>query len=244
MAAQARSVRPEASSFEVGIVRDKARIAQAKRLRELIIAREGGPREGGERFEEHCDHLVVSDTRSGNVVGAYRILSPRDARKAGGYSADRDFDLALLIVLRERMVELDQPCVDPLYPFESVMTHMWSALARYLIENRFDYVFGTASVSLRDGGHAAASIHRMACTRFVSPEDCRVFPRRHLPLDSLSVARPVTLPPLLKGYLDLGAWVCGEPALVSETGSAEFPILLALARMRGGDARDFLAKAT
>jgi putative hemolysin len=244
MAAQARSVRPEATSFEMGVVRDKARVGQARSLRERVLAHDGFPRSGDERFDEHSDHLVVRDTKSGAIVGAYRILPPRDARKAGGYSADRDFDLALLIVLRERMVEVDRPCVDPVYPFESVMTYLWSALARYLIENRFDYVFGTADVTLRDGGHAAASIHRMACARFASPEDYRVFPRRHLPLDSLSVTRPVTLPPLLKGYLDLGAWVCGEPALIAETGNAEFPVLLPLARMRGGDARDFLARAT
>ncbi len=244
MAAQARSMRPQAESFEVGIVRDKASIAEAQRLRETVLARDDGLRTPDERFEEHCDHLVARDARSGKVVGAYRILAPRDARRAGGYQADRDFDLALLIVLRERMVEIDRPCVDPVHPFESVVTHLWSALARYLIENRFDYVFGTTSVPLLDGGHAAASIHRMACARFISPEDYRVFPRRHLPIHSLSVTRPVTLPALFKGYLDLGAWVCGEPALVTETGAAEFPLLLPLARMRGGDARDFLAKAT
>jgi putative hemolysin len=244
MAAQARSVRPQATSFEVGIVRDKARIAQARCLRETLLAPGSEPHPGEELFEEHGDHLIARDPKSGSVAGAYRILAPRDARKAGGYCADRDFDLALLIVLRERMVEVDRPCVDPVYPFESVMTHLWSALARYLIENRFDYVFGTAGVTLGDGGHAAASIHRMACARFVSPEDYRVFPRRHLPLDSLSITRPVTLPPLLKGYLDLGAWVCGEPALATESARADFPILLPLARKRGGDARDFLARAT
>jgi putative hemolysin len=244
MSAQARSVWAEASKFEVGIVRDKASIAKARTLRDEVLGRDNGLRPDDTRFDEHCDHLVVRDCKTADVIGAYRLLSPVDARRARGLYADRDFDLALLIVLRERLVEVDRPCVSPLYPFQSVMTHLWSALARYLIENRLDYVFGTAGVALRDGGHIAASTHRMASTRFISPEDYRVFPRRRLPLDSLSVTRPLILPPLLKGYLDLGAWVCGEPALVPETGSAEFPILLPLARMQGGDARDFLAKAT
>ncbi|HEX7606234.1 MAG TPA: GNAT family N-acyltransferase [Usitatibacter sp.] len=244
MAAQARTMQPQATGFDAEIVRDKARISEARALRERVLARDNESRPDPERFEDNSDHLVVRDAKSGDVAGAYRILSPGDARRAGGYMAERDFDLALLVVLRERMVEIDRPCVDPRYPYASVMTHLWSALARYLIENRYDYVFGAASVTLRDGGHAAASIHRVACARFVSPEDYRVFPRRHLPLDSLCMTRPVTLPPLLKGYLDLGAWVCGEPALVAETDSAQFPILLPLARMRGGDARDFLAKAT
>jgi putative hemolysin len=244
MAAQARSVWSEANRFEVGIVRDKASIARARRLRELVLAREHDAQPDDERFDEHCDHLVVRDTVSGDVIGASRILTPGDARKTRGLAAERDFDLALLIVLRERMVEIDRPSVSPIYPFESVMTHIGSALARYLIENRLDYVFGTAGVALRDGGHVAASIHRMACARFISPEDYRVFPRKRMPLESLSITRAVVLPPLLKGYLDLGAWVCGEPALVAGTGSAQFPMLLPLARMQGREARDFLAKAT
>ena len=69
MAAQARSVRPETTRFEVGIVRDKARIAQARSLREMVLARDNELRLGDERLEEHCDHLVAWDTKSGNVVG-------------------------------------------------------------------------------------------------------------------------------------------------------------------------------
>ncbi len=229
--------------FEVGLARDLGRIGQARALRKHCLgAAATGAAE--DRRDEHCEHLVVRDARSDDIVGAYRILGPEDARRHGGYHADRAFDLALLIVLRERMVEVDEPCVHPRFAFENVMTHLWSALARYLIEHRHDYVLGSASVSLRDGGHVAASIYRMACARFMSPDDYRVFPRQRLPLEGLSDTRKVQFPPLLKGYLDLGAWVCGEPALNREQGTADFPILLSLARMQGRDTRDFLARAT
>jgi len=230
--------------FEIGLARDPGRIAQARALRKHCMATAGLPDLAEDRFDEHCEHLVVRDPRSDDLVGAYRILGPADARRYGGYHADRAFDLALLIVLRDRMVEVDRPCVDPRFAFESVMTHLWSALARYLIEHRHDYVFGTASVSLRDGGHVAASIYRTACARFMSPDDYRVFPRQRLPLEGLSDTRKVEFPALLKGYLDLGAWVCGEPALNRVEGTADFPILMPLARMQGRDTRDFLAKAT
>jgi putative hemolysin len=230
--------------FEVGLARDPGRIAQARELRRHCLVLPGPADPAEDRLDEHCEHLVVRDVLADDIVGAYRMLGPEDARRHGGYSADLHFDLALLIVLRERMVEVDSPCVHPRFPFENVMTHLWSALARYLIEHRYDYVLGTASVSLRDGGHVAASIFRMACSRFMSPDDYRVFPRQRLPLEGLSDTRKVELPPALKGYLDLGAWVCGEPALNRTQGTADFPILLPLARMQGRDARDFLAKAT
>ncbi len=241
----AQAVRMEERvKFEVGLARDPGRIAQARALRKHCVGVTAQADAVDERLDEHCEHLVVRDVRSDDIVGAYRILGPADARRYGGYHADRDFDLALLIVLRDRMVEVDRPCVDPRFPFENVMSHLWSALARYLIENRHDYVLGSASVSLRDGGHVAASIYRMACARFMSPDDYRVFPRQRLPLEGLSDTRKVEFPPVLKGYLDLGAWVCGEPALNRTEGTADFPILLSLARMQGRDTRDFLAKAT
>ena len=234
----------EPVKFEVGLARDPGRIAQARELRRHCLGATAPTDPAEDRLDEHCEHLVVRDVRADDIIGAYRILGPADARRPGGYHGDGAFDLALLIVLRDRMVEVDRPCVHPRYPFESVMTHLWSALARYLIEHRHDYVLGSASVSLRDGGHVAASIYRMACARFMSPDDYRVFPRQRLPLEGLSDTRKVDLPPVLKGYLDLGAWVCGEPALNRNEGTADFPILLPLARMQGRDARDFLAKAT
>ena len=244
MALRARSTESGEGRFEVGIALDKASIAGARDLRERVYGTGMAARPGDERFEGRWDHLVARDSTTDRVVGAYRLLTPGNARSAGAPYTDRDFDSSLLIVLRERLVEVDPPCVDPAFPFETVMTHLWSGLARYLIEQRLDHVLGAASVPTRDGGHVAASIHHLAVERFASPEDYRVFPRRRLPLENLLVAHPVTLPPLLKGYLDQGAWVCGEPAVIPEAGTADFPVLMPLARMQGRDARHFLARAT
>ena len=77
----------------------------------------------------------------------------------------------------------------------------------------------------------------------MSPEDLRALPRRRLALESLRDVLRHEPPSLLKGYLDLGAWICGEPAVDSDFGCADLPILLPLARMRGRYARHFLARA-
>jgi putative hemolysin len=193
--------------------------------------------------DDTCEHLVVRDAATDEIAGSCKLVSPRDARRNGGYRLERQFDTALLIVLRERMVEVGPPCIHARYRFEDIANHLWSALARYLIVQRHDYVVAAASVSLLDGGHVAASIHRAACTRHLSPEDYRVFPRRRLALENFSATRSVAAPPLLKGYLDIGAWICGEPAHDAENDRAEFPLLLPLARMQGRDARRFLAHA-
>ena len=59
-------------------------------------------------------------------------------------------------------------------------------------------------------------------------------------LDSGVVA---DFPPLVKGYLNLGAYVCGEPAWDPDFNCADLPILLPLSRMDARYARHFLAQA-
>jgi putative hemolysin len=233
------------------LTKDGATVREAQELRFRVFSGELGATLGpGEmwgldedRFDAQCEHLVVRESREGRVVGTYRILSPQAARRAGGYYAEERFDLALLDVLRERMVEVGRACVDPRFRGGNVMLVLWTALARYLVDNGHDFVFGSCSLDLGDGGHRAASIYRAAAARSASPEDYRVHPRRPLPLARLREGLQVPPPSLLRGYLNLGAWICGEPAWDPEFSCADLPLLLPLARMHGRYARHFLARA-
>jgi putative hemolysin len=236
------------SRLLVEVTRDPRRVAQAQRLRYRVFGEELGARlerthVDEDRFDAHCDHLVVCDTANDEVVGTYRILTPAEATRAGGYYAEQLFDLAQLDVLRERMVEVGRACVHPDYRTGGVMLLMWSTLARYLIDNRHDYVMGSASVALTDGGDVAASLYRQARERYMSPEDYRVAPLCSLPLESLRETLTVSPPPLLRAYLNLGAWISGEPAWDPIFDCADFPILLPLARMNAKYVRHFLAQA-
>lgn len=234
--------------YDVQITRDPRCVREAQRLRYLVFGDELGARLCGtgldqDRFDAHCDHLVVRDRDEDDVVGTYRILPPDGARRAGGYYSEGLFDLALLQMLRGRMVELGRACVHAEHRSGNVMLLMWTALARYLIENRHDYVVGSASIGISDGGHVAASVYRTLAERFMSPEDLRVFPVRALALDRLHDTLPAAPPPLLRAYLNLGAWICGAPALDADFRCADLPILLPLARMHTRYTRHFLAQA-
>ncbi len=189
-------------------------------------------------------HLVVRHGGSDEIVAACRILIPREASWAGGYRLGQKFDLEHLDVLRDRMVEVSGVQVHPDYGSESVLARLGTTLARFLVETRHDYVLGSACVGLKDGGHNAASIYRDACVRCLSPEDLRVYPHERLALEHLRDTLAPALPSLLRAYLDLGAWICGEPAWDRASDRADFPLLLPLARMRGRFARHFLAKAS
>jgi putative hemolysin len=187
-------------------------------------------------------HLVVRDA-GGEIVGACRVRVPDEAQRCNGYRLEGKFDLAMLAVLRERMVEVTGVRIHPEHRAESVIPRLGSEIARFLIDSGHDYVIASACVSVADGGHAAASLYRGACDRALSPEDYRVYPRRRLAVEALRDTLHAPSPPLLKGYLDLGAWICGEPAWDPDFVCADIPVLLPLARMRAMHARQFLAHA-
>jgi putative hemolysin len=238
------------SRFCFGLARNARQVAEARLLRSRVLEEEIAAAlpaclepVADDRHAEHCEHLIVADVLRDRVVGTCRILSPEGARRAAGLRAEQRFDLQLLEVLRHRMVEVEHACIDPDYPPGPVRALLWSALAQYLIERGHDYVMGGATLSVSDGGSAAASIYRLACADHLSPEDYRVFPRRRLPIENLCDTLVVSAPSPLKGFLDMGAWVCGEPAWDVEARCAELPILLPLARMHGRHARTFLARA-
>ncbi len=236
--------------FTVAFAESRAEIREAQRLRFLVFGQELGARLPGadqgideDEFDPHCDHLVVRDRLSGCVVGTYRILPPEAAGGAGGLYTDREFDLTFLQPLRSRMVEVGRACVHPAHRSAAVMLLMWSALARYVIDGGFEYFVGCASIGLDDGGQLAASVYRRVCEDRLSPDHLRVFPRNPFPLDRFEPRDPAGIPPLLKGYLGMGAWVCGEPALDPDFNCADLPVLLSLDRLDARFARHFLKRA-
>ena len=236
--------------FHVAMARHQDEVREAQRLRWKVFAEEMGARlatpEPGldiDLYDAHCEHLLVRDPDSGEVVGTYRILSPDAAKRVGSYYSENEFDLTRLQHLRSRMVELGRSCVHTDYRGGGVITHLWAGLAEYMLRSRHEYLIGCASIGMADGGHNAAGIWHATREKHLAPIEWRVFPRCPLPLESLdSVATPV-LPPLIKGYLRLGAHVCGEPAWDPDFNTADLPILLPLKNLNPAYARHFLKRS-
>ena len=109
-------------------------------------------------FDAFCEHLLVRVRDSGEVIGTYRVLTPDAARRAGGLYSDTEFDLTRLRPLRPRMVELGRSCVHPSWRSGGAILALWGALAEFMARNQLSTMIGCASVSMRDGGHFAASL--------------------------------------------------------------------------------------
>jgi putative hemolysin len=56
------------------------------------------------------------------------------------------------------MVELGRSCVHPDWRSGGVILALWGALAEFMHRNALDTMVGCASISMRDGGHCAASL--------------------------------------------------------------------------------------
>ncbi|MCX7153638.1 MAG: GNAT family N-acetyltransferase [Proteobacteria bacterium] len=235
--------------FALSFARNQTEMVEAQRLRYTVFAGEmGASLESAsdgideDRFDAYCEHLLVRDVETAEVVGTYRVLSPAAASQAGGFYTEQEFDLARLAHLRGCMVEVGRSCIHPGYRSGGVIMLLWTGLLRYMVEHRHEYLIGCASISMADGGNAAASIFRAVESRHMSPIEYRVFPRCRLPLESLDDARTAALPPLVKGYLNVGAYVCGEPSWDPDFNCADLPVLLPLSRMDARYARHFSAK--
>jgi putative hemolysin len=185
----------------------------------------------------------VPDRRTGAVRVTCRLTSPEDARRAGVFPSERNFDFTGLSLLRERLVEIDALWLDPSMRPDRAFAELGERIARYLIAEGHDFVFTTARIGMADGGHTAASLHAQAVARAQAPDDLRVAPHHALAIERLSTNLETRAAPQLHGWMQLGAWVCGEPGWNRDPHCAEIPLLLPLARLRSRPARRFLAIA-
>ncbi len=231
----------------VSWARDEAEVQAAQRLRYRVFAEEMGACIGGaqgldcDEFDAHCDHLLVRDPQTLEIVGTYRVLPPHRAMRLGRLYAQGEFNIEQLAPLREKMVEVGRSCVHRDYRRGMVIMSLWTGLADYMQQHGYETMLGCASVSVADGGHFAANLYRTLQAESMTASQYRAFPRVALPVDSLQTGANVELPPLIKGYLRLGAKICGAPAFDSAFNTADFLTLFKLSEINPRYAKHFLA---
>lgn len=214
---------------------DQVRAAQ--RLRHQVFVGEMGARLPStlaghdiDLFDDFCEHLLVSDLASGEVIGTYRVLTPAQAKRVGSTYSDTEFDLTRLRALRERMVELGRSCVHPQHRHGGVIMALWTALGGFMQRNRLDIMVGCASIPMWHNGvvsgDVAASIWQQLKQTHLAPIELQVRPRLPLPVEQMDGTLQVEPPALIKGYLRLGAKILGAPAWDPDFNSADLPMLM------------------
>ncbi|KUI00044.1 GNAT family N-acyltransferase [Mycobacterium sp. IS-3022] len=222
---------------------DATLIEAAQRLRHEVFTSEPGFALRGaadgldaDRFDEHCDHLLVREDGSGELVGCYRMLPPAGAAAAGGLYSATEFDVRGLDPLRPGLVEMGRAVVRADHRNGAVVLLMWAGILAYLDRCGYDYVTGCVSVPVRgpDGqvpGAQIRGVRDFVRRRHAAPAQYTVRPYRPVtvdgrPLDDIDPPARVAVPALMRGYLRLGAQICGEPAHDPDFGVGDFPALL------------------
>jgi putative hemolysin len=217
-------------SLEVRLARGFEDVDAAQALRYRVFFDEMGAIPDAEakaagrdrdRFDPHCDHLVVIDHGTAGqppkVVGTYRLLRRTVAARTNGFYSAGEFDLAPLWRHAGEVLELGRSCVDPAYRTGAVMPLLWRGIAGYIARHDIDILFGCASLPGVEP-KAARPLLSYLYRNHLAPSDLRVraLASRYLAMADEPVAAegdPIELPPLIKGYLRLSGWV-GDGAVI------------------------------
>ena len=217
---------------------DQSLIEEAQQLRYEVFTSEPGfeltSSTDADRFDQYCDHLLVREDTTGELVGCYRMLPPPRAIAAGGLYTATEFDVSELDPLGPSLVEMGRAVVRADHRNGAVVLLMWAGILAYLDRCGYDYVTGCVSVPMAGdvAGQQARGVRDYVLKRY--PSRYHVRPYRPVPLDEILPPARVEVPPLMRGYLRLGARICGEPAHDPDFGVADF---LALLDKREADVR-------
>ena len=245
-------------SLEVRLAQTAAEVRQAQKLRYRVFYEEGAAipnparlfaRRDIDGYDAICDHLLVLDhtvrdrgaLNRPTVVGTYRLLRQPLAEDYGGFYSAGEFDIGDLLARHSKLqfLELGRSCVLAPYRNKRTVELLWHGIHAYILQNHCDVMFGCASLDGTDPGRLAlplSFLHHYAS----APElwRARALPQRYVemnriskePIDAKDALR--VLPPLIKGYLRLGAYI-GEGAVVDyEFGTTDVLIVLPVAAIK------------
>ncbi len=242
-------VKAKKPGLHISWASNSAEIKEAQRLRYKVFAEEMGAHLAAnsdgldiDDFDAYCDHLLIRDQETLKVVGTYRVLPPHKAQEIGRLYSDSEFDLTRLNHLRPKMVELGRSCVHADYRSGAVIMALWSGLAQYMQKHGYEIMLGCASIPMGDGGHYAASLYNSLSNEQMAPVESHAFPKLPLPLEKLNGGLQVEPPPLIKGYLKLGAKICSAPAWDPDFNTADLLTMMRLSDINPRYAKHFLGK--
>ncbi len=239
-------------SLEVRLAQTAAEVRQAQKLRYRVFYQEGSAvpnparllaRRDVDAYDAVCDHVLVLDHAKSDgaplnrpaVVGTYRLLRQPLAEEFGGFYTGGEFDIDALITRHANLqfLELGRSCVLAPYRNKRTVELLWHGIWSYVLQNRADVMIGCASLDGTEPRRLSlplSFLHHYA--RAPETWRARALPNRYIEMNRLAreaidpKAALRALPPLIKGYLRLGAFI-GDGAVVDhEFGTTDVLVVL------------------
>lgn len=222
----------EAGQLIVRMAENEREVELAQRLRFRIFCEELGAKANPEvmaqkrdfdEFDAVADHMLVIDTgKQGDaaIVGTYRLLRRAHMQKIGRFYTESEFDVTTLKEAEGEIMELGRSCVDEDYRGRAAMQLLWRGIGAYVMAHDVKLMFGCASLYGTDLQTHAMALSYLYHYHLAPPAlRVRALPDQYVDMNRVSKdkidakATVMSLPPLMKGYLRLGAFV-GDGAVI------------------------------
>lgn len=243
-------------SLEVRLARKRREIRLAQRLRYQVFYEEMSAiptlraelrRRDEDPYDAVCDHLLVVDEpvngavdgwsglKRQKVVGTYRVLRQEVAERTLGFYTQSEYDIAPLVARSPgyRFMELGRSCVLEPYRNKRTVELLWHGLWTYVREHKIDVMIGCASLAGTDADQHAMALSFLHHNALAPPEwRCRAHDDLYVSMDRMPAdkvdakAALKALPPLIKGYLRLGAYVGDGAVIDRQFGTTDVLIIL------------------
>jgi len=244
--------------LEVRLAQTAVEVRQAQKLRYRVFYQEGAAipnparlfaRRDIDGYDAICDHLLVLDHTARDrsalnrpaVVGTYRLLRQPLAEEYGGFYTAGEFDVSSLIARHNNLqfLELGRSCVLGPYRNKRTVELLWHGIHSYFFQNHCDVMFGCASLEGTDPKRLTlplSFLHHYAPAP--DPWRARALPARYVEMNRMSkeAIDPKealrVLPPLIKGYLRLGAYIGDGAVIDHEFGTTDVLIVLPVSAIK------------
>lgn len=235
-------IHSEVGPFEIKTVTDTEELKEALALRYEVFHKEmlGKKNLQGidvDEFDFNCDHLIIKEKRSNQVVGTYRLNCSLFTDE---FYSGKEFKLSNILQLPGVKLELGRACIHKDYRRGILISLLWRGIAEYMAACEAKYLFGCATVKTDDPRDAALLTRYFEEENRISP-DMRTRPTLEFTMPLLGyflneIQGPLTetqraqaeelIPPLCRAYLKAGAYIGGEPAWDQEFQCIDFLTIL------------------
>lgn len=219
----------ESKRFTVKFAVSSDELAEVLALRREIFRVERDCDRGGsdrDSFDDYAFHMLLIDRETDRIIGTYRAILGEVAMSRGFYTA-QEYDLAALGAERLRHAcEVGRSCIMPEYRNGGAIMLLWSGISEMRKRYRFQYLIGCASLDSTDVAKGYACYHYLKNRGYVSDE-IDLVPRYPYAVDDPGTGEEFSasdLPPLIKGYLRIGAKIAGKPTLDQDFKCIDLPV--------------------
>lgn len=241
------------NSMQTRLARSRNEISKAQSLRYKVFYKELSAKSNPmalltqrdqDSFDRICDHLLVLDRNANGaseIVATYRLLRQEISEQFGTFYSSNEFDLEPLLARYSGLdfLELGRSCILPAWRNKRTIELLWQGAWAYILQHDVDVMIGCASLQGTDPAKLAlplSYLHHHAR----APENWRVgavagggVSMAFMKADEIDCEEALrSLPPLIKGYLRLGAWVSEEAVVDHQFGTTDILIVLPIANIK------------